>query len=263
MVFSRAEERAFFGISALLFAGSAAVTVLWSTSMSTMGGMQMPGGWTMSMVWMRMPTQTWPGVAAVFVGMWIVMMMAMMLPSLVLMLRQYRAVVGPSNERRLGGLTAIVGVAYFVVWTAFGIAAFALGVVSSTMEMQHPSLARGAPIGAGVVVLIAGFLQFTPWKTHHLACCKAVPDRDRMLPASAGSAWRHGLRLGFHCSLCCAGLMSIVLVLGVMNLGAMAAVAAVITIERLAPAGERIEHGIGAIVVGTGMFLIALAAGLG
>jgi predicted metal-binding membrane protein len=263
MFLSRAEERVFCGISALLFAGSAAVTVAWSTSMSAMGGMQMPGGWTMSMVWMRMPAQTWPGVAAVFIGMWIVMMMAMMLPSLVLMLRQYRAVVGPSNERRLGGLTAIVGVAYFVVWTAFGIAAFALGVASSTMEMQHPSLARGAPIAAGVVVLIAGFLQFTSWKTHHLACCKDFPDRDRMLPASAGSAWRHGLRLGFHCSLCCAGLMSILLVLGVMNLGAMAAVAAVITIERLAPAGERIEHGIGAIVVGTGMFLIAQAAGLG
>ena len=263
MVSSFAKERAFFGVSALLFAGSAAITVAWCTSMSAMGGMQMPGGWTMSMVWMRMPTQTWPGVAAVFVGMWIVMMMAMMLPSLVLMLRQYRGVVGPSHERRLGELTVIVGVAYFAVWTAFGMTAFALGIALSTIEMQHQSLARGAPIAAGVVVLIAGFLQFTPWKTHHLACCKEAPDRDSMLPASAGNAWRHGLRLGFHCSLCCAGLMSILLVLGVMNLGAMAAVAAVITIERLAPAGERIEHGIGAIVVGTGVFLIAQAAGLG
>ena len=42
----------------------------------------MPGGWTMSMVWMRMPGQTWPGAAASFLGMWVVMMVAMMLPSL-------------------------------------------------------------------------------------------------------------------------------------------------------------------------------------
>src|SRR5262245_29834264 len=176
-----------------------------------MAGMQIAGGWTTSMAWMRMPTQTWPGVATTFVGMWIVMMMAMMLPALVLMLRQYREVVGWSNEPRLGRLTVVVGVAYFFVWAAFGIAAFALGVASVTIEMQHPCLARSAPVAAGVVVLIAGFLQFTPWKTHHLACCKATPDPDRMLPANVRTAWRHGLRLGCHCSLCCAGLMSILL----------------------------------------------------
>jgi hypothetical protein len=42
--------------------------------------MPMPGGWTMSMAWMRMPGQTWPGAAASFLGMWVVMMVAMMLP---------------------------------------------------------------------------------------------------------------------------------------------------------------------------------------
>jgi predicted metal-binding membrane protein len=263
MGFLRAKEHAFFGISALLFVSSAAITIAWSVSMSAMSGMQMPGGWTMSMMWMRMQTQTWSGAAATFLGMWIVMMMAMMLPALVLMLRQYREVVGWSNEPRLGRLTVLVGIAYFVVWTAFGIAAFALGVASAAIAMQYPSLSRGVPVAAGVVVLIAGFVQFTPWKTRHLACCKEVPDPERMLPATALTAIQHGLRLGLHCSLCCAGLMSILLAMGVMNLGAMVAITAVITIERLAPVGERIEHAIGAIVVGTGMFLIAQAAGLG
>jgi hypothetical protein len=51
----RASQRAFFGVSALLFAASAAVTILWCASMSAMDGMPMPGGWTMSMAWMRMP----------------------------------------------------------------------------------------------------------------------------------------------------------------------------------------------------------------
>ena len=75
-------------------------------------------------------------------------------------------------------------------------------------------------------------------------------------------AWRHGLRLGLHCSHCCAGLIVILLVIGVMDLRAMAAVTAAITVERLAPAGERIARVIGAVVVVAGLFLIARAAGL-
>ena len=64
----RASQRAFFGVSALLVAASAAVTIVWCASMSAMGGMPMPGGWTMSMAWMRMPGQTWLGAAASFLG---------------------------------------------------------------------------------------------------------------------------------------------------------------------------------------------------
>jgi hypothetical protein len=59
MASERTSERAFFGVSALLFAASAAATIVWCASMSAMGGMPMPGGWTMSMAWMRMPGQTW------------------------------------------------------------------------------------------------------------------------------------------------------------------------------------------------------------
>jgi predicted metal-binding membrane protein len=83
------------------------------------------------------------------------------------------------------------------------------------------------------------------------------------LPADDGSAWRHGLRLGLHCSSCCAGLTAILLVVGVMDLRVMTAVTAAITLERLAPAGEHIARAIGAVVVGAGMLLIARAAGLG
>jgi len=79
------------------------------------------------------------------------------------------------------------------------------------------------------------------------------------LPADAGTAWRHGLRLGLHCSYCCGGLTAILLVLGVMDLRAMAFVTAAITIERLAPAGEHIARAIGLIVIGTGLFLITRA----
>jgi hypothetical protein len=62
-------RQAFFGVSALLFVVSAALTTLWCASMSTMGDIPMPGGWTMSMAWMRMPGQTWADAAATFLGM--------------------------------------------------------------------------------------------------------------------------------------------------------------------------------------------------
>src|SRR5204862_327741 len=167
------------------------------------------------------------------------------------------------NETRIGPLTAIVAMGYFFVWTVFGMTAFPLGVALAAMEMQQPALARAVPIAVGVVVLIAGSLQRTAWKALHLACCREAPGRGRTLPADAGTAWRHGLRLGVHCSHCCVGLMAILLVIGVMDLRAMAVVAAAITVERLAPAGERVARGTGAVVVGAGLFLIARAAGLG
>jgi len=256
------QQTSLLGVSALLFAASAAVTIVWCTSMSAMGGMPMPGGWTMSMAWMRMPGQTWPGAAASFLGMWVVMMVAMMLPSLVPMLWRYRQAIGRTGETRLGRLTARVGVGYFLVWTVFGMAAYPLGVALTTLEMQQQGLARAVPIAVGVVVLIAGSLQLTAWKARHLACCREAPGRGRTLRADPGTAWRHGLRLGLHCTHCCAGLMAILLVIGVMDLRAMAVVAAAITVERLAPAGERVARAIGAAIVGAGLVLIARAAGL-
>ena len=237
---------AFLGISALLFAVSAAATVGWAASMSAMGGMPMPGGWTMSMAWIRMPGQTWPGFAGSFLGMWVVMMVAMMLPSVGPMLWRYRGGTGRS------WLTALAGGGYFFVWTLFGIVAFLLGVTLTTLAMQHPALAHAMPVAAGIVVVIAGAYQLTAWKTRELAAC-------RTLPADPGTAWRYGLRLGFHCSRCCVGLMAILLVIGVMDLRAMAVVAAAITIERLAQAAERVARATGVVVVGVGLFLVGHA----
>jgi predicted metal-binding membrane protein len=258
----RASQYAFLGVSALLIAASAIGTIIWCASMSAMREMSMPGGWTMSMVWMRMPGQTWAAAATSFIGMWVVMMVAMMLPCLVPMLWRYRQALANTGKRRLGPLTALVGVGYFFVWTVFGMIAFPVGVALAAVEMDQPALARGVPIAVAVVVLIAGALQFTAWKARQLACCRAAPGRGRSLPADAATAWRYGLRLGRHCSSCCAALTTILLVVGVMDLRVMAVVTAATTLERLAPAGARVARAIGTVVVGAGMLLIARAAGL-
>jgi len=230
--------------------------------MSAMG-MPMAGGWTMSMAWMRMPGQTWLGAAALFLGMWVVMMTAMMLPSLTPMLGRYRQAIG-DGEPRVSRLTALVAVGYFFVWTVFGMAAFPVGIALAEAEMQHPALARVVPLATGVVVLVAGALQLSAWKRRHLTCWReASPSVRAGVSASYGEAWRYGVRLGLHCVRCCANLMVILLVVGVMDLRAMAVVAAAIAIERIAPAGERVARATGVVVIAAGSLLIARAPGLG
>jgi predicted metal-binding membrane protein len=257
----RSSDGTLVAVAALLFVVSTAVTIAWCRSMSALGagGMPMPGGWTMSMAWMRMPGQTWPGAAATFVGMWTVMMVAMMLPSLVPMLARYRAAVGASGASPLWYLTVIVGLGYFAVWTALGVAIYPLGVALAAIEMRSPAVARAVPVAVGAVFVLAGGLQLRAWKARHLACCRTAPRRA--LAADAAAAWRHGLRLGRHCVDCCLGWMAILLVVDVMDVGAMTIVAAAITIERAAPGGVRFARATGLLVVAVGLVRMARAAG--
>jgi len=258
-----ASERGFLGVSVLLFVASTAATVAWCTSMSGMGEMPMPGGWTLSMAWMPMCGQTWLGTAAAFLGMWVVMMVAMMLPSLVPMLRGYRHAVRARNARHLGALTTLVGLSYFAVWSAFGVAAFAVSAVLVALEIRWPLLAHAVPVAAGIAVLGAGVVQFSAWKAGQLVRCREAAGAGCALPANGGTAWRHGARLGLHCCGSCAGLTTILLVVGVMDLRVMVIVAIAITLERLAPVGEHVARAIGAAAAATGLLLIARAVLLG
>ena len=222
----------------------------------------MPGGWALSMMWMRMPGQTWLGAAASFAGMWVAMMVAMMLPSLTPMLWRYRQAIG-AGATRSGWLTSIVGAAYFAVWAVMGVIVFPLGVALAASLMREPAFARVVPIVAGAAVLTAGGLQYTEWKARHLAFCRNTLGCGRTLPADAGSAWRHGFRLGLHCSHSCAGLTAVALGLGVMDVRVMAAVTAAITAEHLAPAGVRVARINGGLGLAAGLLLIARAPWLG
>jgi predicted metal-binding membrane protein len=250
-------ERAFVGISALVFVASAAVTIAWCGSMSAMRGMEMPGGWTMSMAWMRMPGRSWSEATGAFIGMWTVMMIAMMAPVLVPMLARYWRAAMRAAGRRVDQLTVIVAVAYFFVWSALGAVAFPAGAMLAELMMRLPEMSRWAPVAASAVVGIAGLVQFTAWKRHQLDCCRRLADCDDVIVVSPSAAWRHGARLGVHCVRCCAGLTAVLLVIGVMNVGAMAAVAAAIAAERLLPVGERVARGIGWALVAIALLMIS------
>jgi predicted metal-binding membrane protein len=150
---------------------------------------------------------------------------------------------------------------------AFGLAIFPIGAALALVEMQEPLLARATPVTAGVIVVIAGLLQFTAWKVHHRACCREAPGHGQALnvqalPTNAGAALQHGLRLGLHCAAGSAGLTAMLLVLGMMDLRVMAVVTAAITAERLLPDRAQIAPAIGAAIIAAGMLLIARAAGL-
>ncbi|PYP50436.1 MAG: hypothetical protein DMD45_11135 [Gemmatimonadetes bacterium] len=227
---------------ALLFLASAAATVHWSRSMA--GGMAMPGGWTLAMVWMAMPGETWAGSAGRFVAMWLVMMVAMMLPPLLPMLAHF-----PRN-----GLAALAGVAYFSVWGLFGAAVYALGSAIARAGLEWPAVARVVPLATGAALLAAGAVQLSAWKARQLAVCRACGA-----PASpaAATTLMHGVRFGVNCSLCCLGLMAVLLLGGMMNIAVVAAVAVAVALERLGPRPALLARATGAVMVALGVVVLA------
>jgi predicted metal-binding membrane protein len=253
------EQRRFIGIAALADAGSAAVTIAWCGSMTAMPGMPMPGGWAMSMAWMRMPGQGWPAAATTFIGMWAVMMIAMMLPALVPMLMRYRAALRPVHPMQLNPLTLRAAAGYFLVWILAGVMAYPPGVALAELAMRAPAAARAVPIAAGLVTLLAGAWQLSAWKSRQLACCRETIECCRPPAARAGAAWRHGVELGVRCLRCCAPLTAWLFVLGVMDLRAMALVCGAVAIERLSPWGERAARLVGGVMVAAGLLAVLRA----
>ena len=244
---AQAGHRSLLATAALTYVASAAVTVTWCGSMQSMPGMPMPGGWTMSMAFMRMPGQGWSGTAATFLGMWIVMMIPMMLPAILPTLL---------GERKRGRLTLAFPVAYFAAWLLTGALLFPAGALLAGLAMRHADVARLAPHVAGLVLVAAGALQSGTWKVRALASCRVV---DGCCAANdESSAWRAGFALGWRCVRCCAPWTAVLIVLGVMDLAAMAGVTVAITLERLLPRAECVARlaGIGVIMAG-GFALLA------
>jgi predicted metal-binding membrane protein len=180
-----------------------------------------------------------PGSLGFYVVTWVVMMAAMMFPSIAPMVLTYRRV--QEGRERLGrtvlaGTTPLFVAGYLVAWTAFGLAAYAL--VEGIRSLDIGFLAwdeAGREVVAGVLV-VAALYQFTPAKDVCLTHCRSPLDflMEHWHDGRAG-ALRMGIVHGSWCVGCCWALMAALIALGVMSLGWMAFISAIIAAEKLMP----------------------------
>ncbi|MEV8588870.1 DUF2182 domain-containing protein [Streptomyces sp. NPDC051180] len=169
-----------------------------------------------------------------FLLLWLVMMIAMMFPSVAPVALTWTRAIGrrsPTPVARVAR-TAQFAAGYLLAWTAFGL--FAYGLLAATGALVDRNPGAGRWIGAGAF-LVAGLYQFGPWKDLCLRHCRSPMGQ---LVRYAGFRPRaRDLRVGAHhgayCVGCCWGLMVVLVPLGVMNVLAMAAVAVVIFVEKL------------------------------
>src|SRR5437867_400575 len=115
------------------------LTIMSAGSMS--GSMPMPGGWSMSMAWMAMGSQSPAARAAMLLAMWTVMMVAMMLPSVMPVVLLHRSLI--AMRARLGeagaGSNLLLLTGYFAVWTGFGAFAYLIGTSITGAAMRSAS----------------------------------------------------------------------------------------------------------------------------
>ena len=188
----------------------------------------------------------WVG-AALFEVTWIVMMAAMMLPSVV----PFTIGVGRLMRARGAGRsgTALLTLGYFVVWVATG--AIAYLVWRGFEELAVGSPADAARAGSAVL-FGAAIYQLTPLKRVCLRHCRSpsllLLQFGPQAVASRLGATRAGLAHGLYCLGCCWALMAVLLALGVMSLVWMGVVAAVIAVEKVTRYGEPISRGLGVLL---------------
>ena len=237
----------FIAFCALAFIAGVAATAYFCRSMCC--EKVMPGGWSMSMMWMRMNGQTWLASAISFLLMWLAMMVAMMMPS---------ALPTFLKTKRQWVSLCCMASGYFAIWLAAGIGIYALGVAFAAAAVRSDLLSRAVPLLSGVMLIAAGALQFTRWKMAQLSRCRSPLGCAISCPQKETS-FRLGCKQGASCCVCCAAPMTIQLVLGIMNPFVMVVVAIVIAAEKLLPRPAMVARlvGISAIIAGIASVCVA------
>ena len=222
------------------------------------GDMQMGLGMAMA------DLRSWSGADfALMYVMWLVMMVAMMAPSAAPMLLMFAAVNRKRRERQAPYVPTMVFLAgYVIIWGAFSLAAtmgnFGLHQASLLSSMMGAS--TSGYLG-GALLLVAGVFQWSPLKYACLKQCRTPMGfimtnwRD-----GQGGALRMGLEHGAYCLGCCWAVMLLLFVLGIMNLVWIAALAAFVLAEKVAPKGEWVSRATGVLMVGWGVWAIVNAA---
>ena len=174
-----------------------------------------------------------------YLGVWVTMTAAMMLPS---------AVPAARHVARLACRvpTLLFTVGYLAVWTGYGLLAYGVFRLVASFDTGWLAWDRGGPYAAGGVIVAAGLYELTPLKRVSLRRCRSAPH---------GNAFRSGLAHGFDCVGCSGALMAVLFVLGAMSLFWMAVVAVVIFVEKVLPRGPRLEPVFAVAVVALGIWV--------
>ena len=186
-----------------------------------------------------------------FLGTWVSMMAAMMLPAIGPQAAGGRSLGGRTAAGRLPGVLAF-GAGFLLPWAAYGAVAFPVFSGVGSLVESSPEAARWLGVG---IVLVAGLYQFAPAKRRALEHCRMA-----LHAGGAGSLTgdlRAGIVDGAICVGCCWALMATLISVGVMNLTAMVGIAAVIFGEKVLPR-PRLVGGI----AGAALLVLALAAAL-
>jgi predicted metal-binding membrane protein len=192
------------------------------------------------------------GSLGFYVSAWVVMTAAMMFPSIVPMVSIHRQVQRRRAQRgrALPGATALFVAGYIVSWTAFGLVAYALFALASALDIEALAWDEGGRWVAGGVLMGAATYQLTPLKDACLSRCRSPL-------AFVAANWRNGragatvmgIQHGAWCVGCCWALMASLFALGVMSVGWMVFVAALIAVEKLLPWKAVANRGIAVLLL--------------
>lgn len=210
---------------------------------------------------MDMGSWTHPGPLGFFTVTWVVMLAAMMFPSVAPMVVAYHRI--QRHRRHSGryapaGSTAVFVAGYLVSWTAFGLGAYSLYLWVASLAPGVFTPDQGGRYAAAAVIMLAAVYQLTPAKNVSLMKCRSPMDfvLHRLQPGYRG-ALRMGVEHGSSCVACCWALMTALFALGVMSIGWMALIGALIAGEKLLPwkrlASRSVAVALAAIAVGVAL----------
>lgn len=186
-----------------------------------------------------------------FAGIWVTMMAAMMLPSLVPMALTYSRTSRASGASFSTLATGLFACGYLLVWAGAGLLAYGLIDGVRALDVSWLAWDRGGPYAAGGVIVAAALYELTPAKSTCLRHCRNPELLARRWRAGVPGALEMGLEHGGFCVGASWALMAVLFAVGVMNVAWMVVVAVLVAGEKLLPWG-------GAAVRATAVFVVVL-----
>jgi predicted metal-binding membrane protein len=201
-----------------------------------------------------------PGVRLLlYLGMWVSMMAAMMLPPAGPMILMFGTVYRTKRERGGAFVPTWVFVAgYLAVWAAFGAYAWGLSELGGDLARAAQPLQEFGPRLAATAMLAAGAYQLTPLKERCLSHCRSPLSfvLHHWRPG-LGGAFRMGAEHGIYCVGCCWVLFLLLVVVGLSSLAWMGLITLIVLAEKLLPRGRLVSTAVAALLLGLGLLTFA------